>query len=70
VVSIDGTKDAAQAIQDGKMGATCECSPKFGPKAFEVLAGYADGYKYEAKITNPDRFIDITNVAEYMPDAY
>jgi ABC-type sugar transport system substrate-binding protein len=70
VVSIDGTKDAAQAIQDGKMGATCECSPKFGPKAFEVLAGYANGETYEAKITNPDRFIDITNVAEYLPDAY
>lgn len=70
VVSIDGTKDAAQAIMDGKLGATCECSPKFGPKAFEVMLGYANGETFPAKITNPDRFIDITNVAEYMPDAY
>jgi len=70
VVSIDGTKDATQAIIDGKMGATCECSPKFGPKAFEVMTGYANGEKYDAKLVNPDRFIDATNAAEYLPEAY
>src|SRR5205085_6449558 len=32
VVSIDGTKDALQAVVDGKLGATCECNPRFGPK--------------------------------------
>lgn len=70
VVSIDGTADAAQAIIDGKLGATCECSPKFGPKAFETMLGYADGFEYPAKITNPDRFFDITNAADYLPEAY
>ncbi len=70
IVSIDGTKDAAQAILDGKLGATCECSPKFGPKAFEVMLGYANGQTFPAKIVNPDRFFDITNVAEYLPEAY
>ena len=70
VVSIDGTKDAIQAILDGTLGATCECSPKFGPKAFEVMAGYANGETYPAKIVNPDRFFDITNAAEYLPEAY
>jgi ABC-type sugar transport system substrate-binding protein len=70
VVSIDGTKDATQAILDGTLGATCECSPKFGPKAFEVMAGYANGETYPAKIVNPDRFFDITNAAEYLPEAY
>jgi ABC-type sugar transport system substrate-binding protein len=43
IVSIDGTRDALQAIIDGKMGATVECNPKFGPKAFETLARYAKG---------------------------
>lgn len=70
IVSIDGTADAAQAILDGKLGATCECSPKFGPKAFEVMHGYADGETFPAKLTNPDRFFDITNVEEYIPEAY
>ena len=32
VVSIDGEKAALQAIIDGKMGATCECNPRFGPR--------------------------------------
>lgn len=70
VVSIDGTKDAAQAIIDGKMGATSECSPKFGPKAFETMQKYANGETFPAKIVNPDRFIDITNAAQYLPDSY
>ncbi len=70
VVSIDGTKDAAQAILDGKMGCTSECSPKFGPTAFEILQAYANGEKIETRLTNPDRFFDITNVAEYLPEAY
>lgn len=70
VVSIDGTRDAAQAIIDGKLGATCECSPKFGPKAFETMLGYADGMTYPEKIVNPDRFFDATNAAEYLPEAY
>ena len=70
VVSIDGTRDAAQAIIDGKLGATCECSPKFGPKAFETMLGYADGMTYPEKIVNPDRFFDATNAADYLPEAY
>jgi ABC-type sugar transport system substrate-binding protein len=70
VVSIDGTKDAAQAILDGKMGCTSECSPKFGPTAFEILQAYANGEKIETRLTNPDRFFDITNAAEYLPEAY
>ena len=70
VVSIDGTKDAAQAIIDGKMGATVECNPKFGPKAFETMMKYANGETFPAKIVNPDRFFDISNAAEYLPEAY
>src|SRR5512135_3768152 len=56
LVSIDGTKDAAQAIVDGKLGADVECNPKFGPKAFETAKAYANGEKFPAKIVNPDRF--------------
>lgn len=70
VVSIDGIKDAAQAIVDGKLGATVECSPKFGPKAFEVMKGYAEGKTFDAKIVNPDRFFDSANAKDYLPEAY
>jgi galactofuranose transport system substrate-binding protein len=70
IVSIDGTRDATQAILDGKLGATVECNPKFGPKAFETMQKYAAGETIPAKIINPDRFFDINNAASYLPEAY
>ena len=70
IVSIDGTKDATQAIIDGKLGATVECNPKFGPKAFDTLEAYIRGEKLGDKIVNPDRFFDINNAKDYLPEAY
>jgi ribose transport system substrate-binding protein len=70
VVSIDGTRDALQAIIDGKMLATVECNPKFGPKAFETLARYAKGEKIEPWVINTDRFFDKSNAAQLIGDAY
>jgi ABC-type sugar transport system substrate-binding protein len=70
IVSIDGTRDALQAIIDGKMLATVECNPKFGPKAFETMARYAKGEKIEPWVINNDRFFDKTNAAQLINDAY
>src|SRR5918992_1466561 len=64
IVSIDGTRDALQAIIDGKLGATVECSPHFGPKAYDTLVAYANGEQIPPKIINPDRFFDKSNAAE------
>jgi galactofuranose transport system substrate-binding protein len=70
IVSIDGTRDALQAIIDGKLGATVECSPFFGPKAFDTLVAYANGEAIPEKIINPDKFFDSSNAAEYLDEAY
>jgi len=70
VVSIDGEKDALQAIVDGKLGASCECNPRFGPKAFEVMKKYAAGEKIPAYIKNVDNFYDSSNAAKALPTAY
>ncbi len=70
VVSIDGEKDAVQAIIEGKMGATCECSPRFGPKAFEIMYQYAAGEKIAPVIINPDRFFDASNAKEMLASAF
>ena len=69
-VSIDGEKDALQAIVDGKMGASVECNPRFGPKAFETLVKYANGEKIDGKLINPDKFYDSSNAAAELPTAY
>jgi len=70
IVSIDGSRDALQAIIDGKLGATVECNPRFGPKAFETLAAYAAGEEIPVTIINPDRFFDINNAADFIDEAY
>ncbi|GBF06360.1 periplasmic-binding protein/LacI transcriptional regulator [Deinococcus aerius] len=70
LVSIDGEKDALQAIIDGKLGATVECNPRFGPKAFETLQRYARGEKIPAKIINPDRFFDASNAKASLSTSY
>ncbi len=70
VVSIDGSKDALQAILDGKLGATVECNPRFGPKAYETLEKYAAGEQIPAKIINPDKFFDSSNAQTEIANAY
>jgi ribose transport system substrate-binding protein len=70
IVSVDGSRDALQAIIDGKLGATVECNPRFGPKAFETLDKYAAGEEIPVKIINPDRFFDINNAEELIDEAY
>ncbi len=70
VVSVDGTRDALQAIIDGKMLATVECNPKFGPKAFETLARYAKGETIEPWVVNVDRFYDKSNASQMIADSY
>jgi ABC-type sugar transport system substrate-binding protein len=70
VVSIDGGRDGVQAIVDGKMGASCECSPLFGPKAFATMAAYAAGEKIPAYIKSVDRFYDGSNAAASLAGAY
>jgi ribose transport system substrate-binding protein len=70
IVSIDGTRDALQAIVDGKLGATVECNPRFGPKAFETMARYAKGEKIEPWVKNVDKFFDASNAKEEIANAY
>jgi len=70
IVSIDGEKDGLQAIIDGKMGATVECNPKFGPAAFAAAIAYSKGEKIPPVMTNVDRFFDASNAAASIADSY
>ncbi len=70
ILSIDGGKEIVQLIIDGKVAAVCECSPKFGPKAFDTAVAYANGEAIPAKLINPDRFFDASNAAEMLATAY
>lgn len=70
VLSIDGGKEAVQAVVDGKINAVVECNPRFGPKAFETLAKYAGGEKIDAWVKNDDKFYDPSNAAAELANAY
>ena len=70
ICSIDGTKDAAQAVADGKIVVLVECNPHFGPKAFASIADYADGKPIAPALVNTDRLFDKDNIASYMPEAF
>ena len=70
VVGVDGEKAALEAIIAGKMGATCECNPRFGPGAFAIMERYANGEKLPTFIKNEDRFFDATNAKENVDSAF
>jgi ribose transport system substrate-binding protein len=70
VVSIDGTRDALQAIIDGKMGVTVESSPFFGPLACEVMQRYAAGEAIEPWVQVQDRIFTAENAADHIDEAY
>jgi ribose transport system substrate-binding protein len=70
VVSIDGEKDAVQAIIEGKLAATCECNPRFGPKAFATMKQYAAGEKIPPYIKNEDNFYDASNAKAELAAAF
>ena len=70
IASIDGTRDATQALIDGKIVVVVECNPKFGPAAFDAVVKYASGEKLEPRLVNTDRVFTKDNAAAYLPESY
>jgi len=69
-VSIDGEKDALKAIIAGELGCSVECSPFFGPIAFDVVEMLERGEKVPTSIVNEDRIFDISNAELYVDEAF
>lgn len=70
ILSIDGGKEAVQAVVDGKIAAVVECNPRFGPKAFETMMRYANGETIPPVLINEDKFYDASNAAAELANAY
>jgi galactofuranose transport system substrate-binding protein len=70
IVSVDGTRDALQAIIDGKLGATVESNPRFGPLTFDTIDKFLKGEPIPQKIILKDRFFDKSNAKKYIDSAY
>jgi galactofuranose transport system substrate-binding protein len=70
IVSVDGEKDALKAIIAGELGATVECSPFLGPKAFKVITDHLNGKEIPTRIIHPGRFFTKDNAAAHIDQAY
>jgi ABC-type sugar transport system substrate-binding protein len=70
VVSVDGTRDALQAIIDGDLGATVETNPRFGPLAFDTAKKFLSGEQVPTRITVQDHLFDKNNANEFIDSAY
>ncbi len=70
VVSIDGTKDAFDAIKEGKMLLTVESNPRFGPMAFDALQELTLDRSLPDRIVIEDRVFDSSNVDEFYDLGY
>lgn len=70
VVSVDGTKDALQAIIAGELGATVETNPRFGPLAFDTAKKFLSGEPIPQRIVVQDRLFTERNAKEFVGSAY
>jgi simple sugar transport system substrate-binding protein len=66
VVSIDGVKDAFQAMVDGKLNCTVECNPLLGPAAFDAVAKAVKGEALPKKTIVEDKLYDQTTAKDVI----
>jgi ABC-type sugar transport system substrate-binding protein len=70
IVSIDGTRNAVQAIVDGTINAVIESNPRFGPLAFKTASEFYGGTTIAPGIIISDREYDNGNAKDSLPSAY
>lgn len=70
IVSIDGTRNAVQAIVDGTYNAVIESNPRFGPLAFDTLKKFYDGQEVAENIIIKDGEYSKDNAKEDLDQAF
>ncbi len=64
LVSVDGVKEAFQAMVDGKLNATVECNPLLGPAAFDAVDSIMAKKTIEKKTIIDDKVFDSASAKE------
>ncbi len=70
VVSIDGTRQAVQAIITGDINAVIETNPRFGPLAFDTIEKFLAGKPIPQKIIVQDDVYTPKNAEEKLDETY
>lgn len=70
IYSIDGQKDALQAIINGEMECSVLCSPFFGETVLDIIETLESGGTVEEYIQNPGKLYTAENAADCLDEAY
>ena len=68
VVSIDGIKDAFQAVADGKSNYVVECNPLLGPQLLKAAKDLKDGKTLEKWIKSDESAFDQAGAKKELPN--
>ncbi|MGN6505386.1 MAG: ABC transporter substrate-binding protein [Tepidisphaeraceae bacterium] len=68
IVSIDGVKDAFQAMADGKENAVVECNPLIGPQLFDLVADVVAGKQVPKRIDVKEGVFTQDQAAAELPN--
>ncbi len=70
IVSVDGTRQAVQAVVDGQINAVVETNPRFGPLAFGTIEQFLAGEPIPQQIIVQDRLYTPENAADELESTY
>ena len=70
VISIDGTRQAVQAITTGDINAVIETNPRFGPLAFDTIEKFLAGKPILQRIIVQDDIYTPDNAQEKLDETY
>lgn len=70
IVSVDGTRNAVQALADGEYNAAIESNPRFGPLAFATARKFYGGEEIPENVIISDRAYDASNAKASLGGAY
>ena len=70
IVSVDGTRNAVQALVNGEYNAVIESNPRFGPLAFATAQKFYAGEEIPENVIISDRAYDATNAEASLGGAY
>jgi ribose transport system substrate-binding protein len=70
VISIDGTRNAVQALANGEYNGVIESNPRFGPLAFATARKFFAGESIPENVIISDRAYDAANAKSSLGGAY
>jgi simple sugar transport system substrate-binding protein len=68
IVSIDGVKGAFQAMMDGKLNVSVECSPLLGPQLMSAVKDLMAGKKLPKRIVTTESVFPMETAAKEFPN--